>query len=90
MAVKVAFEVASEDKRIRDILKADSDSGYRFISSLITKAIEQGEISGEEDAEVLTDYFISTYIGWYESFILHKDPVKIKKMAQYFVKQLSR
>ncbi len=90
MAIKAAFEVASEDKRVQDILKADSDAGYRFFCSLITRAMAQGEISDEEDPELLTDYFISTYIGWHESFILHRDPAKIKKMAQYFVKQISR
>jgi TetR/AcrR family transcriptional regulator, transcriptional repressor for nem operon len=90
MAIKAAFEVASEDKRVQDILKADSDTGYRFLCSLITRAIAQGEISEEDDPKLLTDYFISTYIGWHDSYILHRDPVKIRKMAQYFVKQISR
>ena len=90
MAIKAAFEVASEDKRVQDILKADSDAGYRFFCSLLTRAMAQGQISDEEEPELLTDYFISAYIGWHESFILHQDAAKIKKMAQYFVKQISR
>jgi len=44
----------------------------------------------EEDPELLADYFNSTWTGWNESYILHKDPVKIKKMAQYFIKQISK
>lgn len=90
MAVKTAFEVATNDQRVKDILKADSDYAYKFIYSLIAKAIEQGEIPKEEDPEIIADYFISTWTGWYESYILHKDPVKIKKMAQYFIRQISR
>ena len=90
MAIKAAFEVAAEDKRVQDILKADSDSAYRFVCSLITKAVTQGEISQEEDPALLTDYLISTYIGWYESFILYRDAAKIKKMAQYVVRQIAR
>lgn len=90
MAVKTAFEVATNDQRVKDILKEDSDSAYQFLYSLIKKAIEHGEISPEEDAEVLADYFISTWTGWYESYILHKDPIKIRKMAQYFIKQISK
>lgn len=90
MAVKTAFEVATNDPRIKEILKADSDYAYQFLFTQIKKAIEQGEISDEEDPELLADYFISTWTGWYESYILHKDPIKIKKMAQYFIKQLSR
>lgn len=90
MAVKTAFEIGANDQRVKDILKADSDYNYQFIYSHIAKAMERGEISNEEDPELLSDYFISTWTGWYESYILYKDPVKIKKMAQYFIKQLSK
>jgi len=90
MAVKTAFEVATNDQRVKDILKADNDYAYDFLHSLIQKAMEQGQISADEDAELLADYFISTWTGWYESYILHKDPIKIKKMAQYFIRQISK
>ncbi|MEG9439036.1 hypothetical protein JAO29_23115 [Edaphobacter sp. HDX4] len=63
---------------------------YRLLCLLITRAMEAGKIRAEEDPELLTDYFINTYIGWHESFILDRDPSKIKRMAEYFVKQLSR
>jgi TetR/AcrR family transcriptional repressor of nem operon len=75
---------------VKDVLKEDSDYAYQFLHSLIKRAMEQGEISAEEDPELLADYFISTWTGWYELYILHKDPVKIKKMAQYFIKQMLR
>ena len=90
MAVKTAFEVATNDQRVKDILRADSDYAYQFLYTLIKKAMDQGEIATEEDPELLADYFISTWTGWYESYILHNDPVKIRKMAQYFIKQLSK
>lgn len=89
MAVKTAFEVATNDQRVKDILKADSDFAYQFLYSLIKKAMEHGEILADEDPELLADYFISIWTGWHESYILHKDPVKIEKMAQYFIKQIS-
>lgn len=90
MAIKTAFEVATNDQRVKDILKADSDYSYQFICSLISNAIEQGEMPKEEDPELLADYFNSTWTGWNESYILHKDPIKIKKMAQYFIRQISK
>ena len=46
MAVKAAFEVAFEDERVQNILKAYYDAGYRFFCSLITRAMKQGETSG--------------------------------------------
>jgi len=89
MAIKTAFEVATNDKRVKDILKADSDYAYRFLHSLISRSIEEGKISKKEDPELLADYFISTWTGWNEAYLLHNDPVKIKKMAQYFIKLIS-
>ncbi|MDJ1501753.1 TetR/AcrR family transcriptional regulator [Xanthocytophaga agilis] len=90
MTVKAAFEVATNDQRIKDILKEDSEYSYQFICSHISKAMEKGEISSEEDPQLLADYFISTWTGWNESYILYKDPVKIQRMANYFIKQLSK
>lgn len=90
MAIKSTFEMATNDQRVKDVLKADSDYAYHFLSSLIKSAMEKGEIASDEDPELLADYFISTWTGWYESYILHKDPLKIKRMAQFFIKQLSR
>ncbi len=88
-AIKAAFEVATEDKQIKAILQADGDAMYRFLCSLLAGAMEKGEIR-KEDPELLTDYLLSIYTGWHESFILHRDSVKIQRMAEYFLAQLSR
>jgi TetR/AcrR family transcriptional repressor of nem operon len=90
MAIKTAFEVATDDVRVQAILKEDSDAMYRFLCSLLTSAIQKGEISADEDPELLTDYLLSSYIGWHESFILNRDPSKIQRMARFLLKQLSR
>jgi TetR/AcrR family transcriptional repressor of nem operon len=90
MAIKAAFEVATDDSRVKAILKDDSDAMYRFLCSLLTSAIEKGEIRADEDPELLTDYLLSSYIGWHESFILNRDPSKIRRMARFLLKQLSR
>jgi TetR/AcrR family transcriptional repressor of nem operon len=90
MAVKSAFEVATNDHRVKQILAADDQRSYQFLHDLISKAMDQGEIRADEDPALLADYFNSTWTGWYESYILHKDPVKIRRMAAYFIKQLSK
>jgi TetR/AcrR family transcriptional repressor of nem operon len=90
LAIKAAFEMATSDQRIRAILKADSDCGESFLIALLGKAIAQGAIQTDESPELLADYFNSTWKGWHESFILHKDPLRIKKMAQYFIKQVAK
>src|SRR4051812_46818982 len=89
LAIKTTFEIAAEDKSIQAILKVDSDFQHSFILALIKDARKQGELSGTEDPEMLTDYLISVYTGWYESYILHQDPVRIRKVARYVISQLS-
>lgn len=90
MAVKSAFEVGSVDKKVKQILKEDSEYAYQFLSSLIRQAMADGDISGDDDPELIADYFNSTWTGWYESYILHRDPAKIRKMGNYFIRQLSK
>ncbi len=90
LAIKTAFEAATSDQRVTDLLKADSEYNYRFLKTLIASAMEEEAISKEEDPELLADYFISTWTGWYESYLLHKDPFKIQRMALYFIKQISK
>ena len=51
--------------------------------------MKKGEVR-KEDPELLTDYLLSAYTGWHESFILNREPRKIQRMAQYVLKQLSR
>jgi TetR/AcrR family transcriptional repressor of nem operon len=90
MAVKSAFEVATNDERVKQILAADDQRSYQFLHDLIKKAMDKGEIRNDDDAALLADYFNSTWTGWCESYILHRDPVKIKRMAEYFIKQLTK
>jgi len=90
MAVKMAFEVGASDPQVKEILTEDSNYAYQFLYNLIKKAIAENEITSEEDPELLADFFISIWTGWYEQYILHKNPLKIRKMADYFIRQLTK
>jgi TetR/AcrR family transcriptional repressor of nem operon len=90
LAIKTTFEVAADDLSVQTILKADSDFTYDLILSLIKKGRESGEMSKDEDPEVLTDYLLNSFTGWYQSYILQKDPVRINKMAKFLIKQVSK
>jgi len=89
LAIKTTFEVASTDKQVQQIIKADNDFTYNLLISLVERAIEKGEIKVSQDAAMLTDYIINHFTGWHESFIIHKDKTRIKKMATFLVEQIS-
>jgi TetR/AcrR family transcriptional repressor of nem operon len=90
LAIKTTFEVAATDPAIQQILKEDNEFTYKFLLELVKKAIDQKELNAATDAETVTDFIINTFTGWHESYILHKDPAKIKKMAKYLIDQISR
>lgn len=89
LAIKTTFEIAISDPAVQAILKEDRDFTHRFILNLVNKAIAQKELSASTDAEAVTDYLINAFAGWHESFILHRDPARIKKMAKYLIGQLT-
>jgi len=91
MAIKTTFELAATDPEIKALLKEDNDFTYGFILDLIERAIERKEIGSDNaDAETMTNFMISAFTGWHESYIIHHDPIRIKKMAQYLIAQISR
>lgn len=90
LAIKTTFEVATSDEAVQRIIKADNDFTYNLLIELINKAIELKEIKVSNDAEMLTDYIINHFTGWHESFIIHKDKRRIKKMAEFLIRQISQ
>jgi len=59
------------------------------LNGLVERAIEKGEIKVSQNSAMLADYIINHFTGWHESFIIHKDRTRIKKMAAYLVEQIS-
>lgn len=88
LAIKTAFEVSPKDDQIKAILKTDNEFTHSFLSSLIKEAVRIGELRNNTNPDLLADYIISTYTGWYEIHLLYRDPVKIKKLAQFMISQI--
>ena len=89
LAIKTTFEMASTDPDIKALLKEDSDFTHGFVLNLVQKAIEQKEMVTESDAETITNFIVSAFTGWHESYIIYQDPIRIKKMASYLISQIS-
>ena len=90
LAIKTTFELAVTDKDVQEILKNESDLTYDFFLSLVRRALEEKEIDAATDAEMMADYIVNSFTGWHESYILHQDAARIKKMAKYLITQISR
>ena len=90
LAIKTTFEVATDDKEVQKIIKADNEFTYSLLIDLIRKAIAEKEIKETQSAEMLTDYIINHFTGWHESFIIHRDKTRINKMASFLIEQIKQ
>lgn len=89
LAIKTTFELAATDKDVQAILKKDSDFTHEFLLSMVKRAVLEKEMDQNTDVEMITDYIINSFTGWHESYILHHDAARIKKMAKYLISQIS-
>ena len=86
LSMQTSFEVAPIDKDVRELLKKSSELFLQLVISLIVSAMEAGEIDSTENPEMVADYICTSFTGWQESFVLHGDPIKIKKMSEYLIR----
>lgn len=90
LGMKTVFEIAPEDEAIRNLLNKNNEIYLKMMTDVIQKAIDLGELDGEEDAALLAEYIMTTFTGWKQAFILNQDPIKIKKMSEYLIKSITR
>lgn len=90
LGIKTVFEIAPEDKEVRNVLTRNSIVYLELMTNLIQKAIDDGELDGSEDASLLAEYIMTTFTGWKQAFILNQDPIIIKKMSEYLIKSITR
>jgi TetR/AcrR family transcriptional repressor of nem operon len=87
--MKTIFEMAPNDDEVRKILMKSNDVYNELIAGLIIKAQELGEIDPAEDASLMAEYIMTTFTGWKQSFILNRDPFKIKKMSEFLIRSIT-
>ena len=90
LGVKTIFEIAPEDAEVRRILSKNNEIYIDFLTEVIQKAIDDGELDTTEDASLMAEYILTTFTGWKQAYILHRDPIKIKKMSEYLIKHITR
>jgi len=88
LGMKTIFEIAPEDTEVKKLLSKTNEIFVDFMSGLIQKAIDDGEMSNDEDARLMAEYIATSFTGWKQSFILDGDPIKIKKMSEYLIKTI--
>jgi len=89
LGVKTIFEIAPEDAEVRKILNGNNEIYLEFLTDLVQKAMNDGEMDHTEDPSTIAEYIMTTFTGWKQAYILHGNPIKIKKMAEFLIKTIT-
>lgn len=88
LGMKTIFEIAPDDCQVRNLMSKNSDIFIAFLAETVQKAMDDGEMDDTEDAALMAEYIGTSFTGWKQSYILHGDPIKIKKMSEFLIKNL--
>ncbi|MBK0368334.1 TetR/AcrR family transcriptional regulator [Flavobacterium agrisoli] len=88
LGMKTSFEVATDDCMVRNQMSKNSDVFIDFLATVVQRAMDDGEMDDSEDAALMAEYIATSFTGWKQSYILHENPIKIKKMSEFLIKNI--
>ena len=86
--MKTIFEIAPDDCIVRNQLTKNNEVFIEFMATIVQKAMDDGEMDNSEDAALMAEYIATSFTGWKQSYILHGNPIKIKKMSEFLIKNI--
>jgi len=88
LGMKTIFEIAPDDCTVRNVMSKNNDIFIEFMATIVQKAMDDGEMDDTEDAALMAEYIATSFTGWKQSYILHGNPIKIKKMSEFLIKNI--
>lgn len=88
LGMKTIFEVATENQEVRTILKVNNEIFLAFLTEMVQKAMDAKEIKNTEEATLIAEYIAASFTGWKQSYILDRNPVRIKNMSAFLIKTI--
>ncbi|WP_298151176.1 TetR/AcrR family transcriptional regulator [Flavobacterium sp.] len=88
LGIKTIFEIAPEDNEVRNLMNKNNNIFLDFLAETVQKAMDDGEMDNSEDTSLMAEYIMTSFTGWKQSYILHRDPIKIKKMSEFLIKNI--
>lgn len=88
LGMKTSFEIATEDATVRNQMSKNSEIFITFLASVVQKAMDDNEIDDTQDAALLAEYIATSFTGWKQSYIINENPIKIRKMSEFLIKNI--
>ena len=88
LGMKTIFEIAPEDYEVRNQMQKNNEIYLIFLSEVVQKAIDNKELDESSDAKLIAEYIVTSFTGWKQSYILERNPIRIKKMSEFLIKTI--
>lgn len=88
LGMKTIFEIAPEDLQVRNQMQKNNEIYLLFLSEVVQKAIDNKELDNDSDAKLIAEYIVTSFTGWKQSYILERNPIRIKKMSEFLIKTI--
>ncbi len=88
LGMKTIFEIAPDDCQVRNQMNKNNDIFIDFLATVVQKAMDDGDMNNSEDAAIMAEYIATSFTGWKQAYILHQNPIKIKKMSEFLIKNI--
>ena len=88
LGMKTIFEIAPDDSIVRNVMSKQNDIFIEFMATIVQKAMDDGEMDNSEDASLMAEYIATSFTGWKQSYIVNQNPIKIKKMSEFLIKNI--
>jgi TetR/AcrR family transcriptional repressor of nem operon len=88
MGVKTSFELGGYDQNASSILKKSQNSAIKILRKLIEEAQVKGLIDISTDAKVYSAFIFSSFAGWRQSYVIHKNATLVENMAKILKQSL--
>lgn len=90
MGVKSTFELASVDEEVHAILRDNTTNMVAVLKDLVRKAQKQGEINAKRDPEMLANFLVSNFTGFWQFYLVYGDAELVKEQAEYLTKLIKK
>lgn len=88
LGIKTVFELAPEDTLVRNLMRNNNEIFLQYLTEVVQKAMDNKEIDDTEDATLMAEYIMTSFTGWKQSYILDRNPIRIKNLSEFLIKNL--
>lgn len=82
MGVKTSFELGTDDKEVKAVIRSGNDKTIKMMTALITEAQQDGVINSNRNAATMAHFVFNSFAGLRQSFIVYGKLSLVKQLGE--------